>query len=614
MPLNATYSKGEPSVLSRSNLTYHLYRLMNRPERILGFIFLAILGFLVLVPLFEIIHDSLVYQSYDLAYRPDAEVGAFTLFHLERVFTGPLSKALFLRPLLNSVGIGVCVTILGVGIGTALAWLLVRTDIRFKGVFGALVVIPYMMPSWVLALAWLSLFKNDRIGGAEGMYTSFFGVQPPDWVSYGFFPIVICLALHYYAYGYLLTSGALATVDSELEEAGAICGMNQRQRLWRITIPLLLPALGSAIVLTFIRILGTFGTPALLGLPVRFFTFSTQIYASLNARNSGDAYVLALVLIVMAITFIWINSRVIGIRKSFVTLTGKGFRQREIGLGVWRWPATIAVGAFVALSVLLPLLILLWESLIITPGEYSLKGLTAHFWVGESDIDIAYGEPGIVHSPGILTALWNSIKLGVLAAACNGLFGLMVGYAAVRGRGTLLSKWLEGVAFAPYIFPSIALGAIYIGMFSTPWGPLPALYGTFTILVLITVVKNLPFTSRTGIAAMLQIDKSLEETARVQGICWFRRMAKIIIPMSTSGLIAGMLLTFITAMRELSLIILLISPANMVLTGLIFNYNEQDFTQHSGAVTLLLVMIIVGVNVLVRILSGGASLSGLRNT
>ncbi len=614
MPLHATYSGNEPSVLSRNNLTYHLYRLMNRPERILGFIFLAVLAFLVLVPLFEIIHDSLVYQSYDLAYRPDAEVGAFTLFHLERVFTGPLSKALFLKPLLNSVAIGVCVTILGVSIGTGLAWLLVRTDIRFKGVFGALVVVPYMMPSWVLALAWLSLFKNDRIGGAEGMFTSFFGVQPPDWVSYCFFPIVICLALHYYAYGYLLMSGALATVDSELEEAGAICGMNRRQRLWRITIPLLLPALGSAVVLTFIRILGTFGTPALLGLPVRFFTFSTQIYASLNARNSGDAYVLALVLIVMAITFIWINSRVIGIRKSFVTLTGKGFRQREIGLGVWRWPATIAVGAFVAVSVLLPLLILLWESLVITPGEYSLQGLTAHFWVGESDIDIAYGEPGIVHSPGILTALWNSVKLGVLAAVFNGLFGLMVGYAAVRGRGTLMAKWLEGVAFAPYIFPSIALGAIYIGMFSKPWGPLPALYGTFTILVLITVVKNLPFTSRTGIAAMLQIDKSLEETARVQGIGWFRRMAKIIIPMSTSGLISGMLLTFITAMRELSLIILLLSPANMVLTGLIFNYNEQDMTQHSGAVTLLLVMIIVGVNLLVRVFTGGVGLSGLRST
>ena len=603
----------KPPMFSGRNLYYQYYRIRNRPELILGVICLAVLAVLVLIPLFEIIHDSFTYQSYDKAYRPDAEVGAFTLFHLERIFTGPLSYALLIKPLMNSIGIGICVTVLGVGVGTGLAWLLVRTNIHLKGVFGAMVVIPYMMPSWVLALAWLSLFKNDRIGGTEGMFTSLFGVQPPDWVSYGFFPIVICLSLHYYAYGYLLMSGALASVDSELEEAGAICGMNRRQRLWRITLPLLMPALGSAIVLTFIRILGTFGTPALLGLPVRFFTFSTQIYASLNARNNGDAYVLALVLIVMAISFIWINNRIIGIRKSFVTLTGKGFRQHEIGLGAWRWPATILVGIFIVISVVLPMLILLWESLIFTPGEYSLEGLTSHFWLGKGDPDIAYGEPGIVHSPGILTALWNSCKLGVTAAVLNGLMGLLIGYAAVRGRGSLLSRWLEGVTFAPYIFPSIALGAIYIGMFSTPFGPLPALYGTFTILVLITVVKNLPFTSRTGIAAMMQIDKSLEETARVQGIGWFRRMAQIIIPMSTSGLISGMLLTFITAMRELSLIILLISPTNMVLTGLIFNYNEQDMTQHSGAVTLLLVMIIIGVNLLVRVLSGGKGLSGLKS-
>jgi iron(III) transport system permease protein len=610
-PLQTDIAK--PAMFSGRNLYYQYYRLRNKPELILGIICLAILAVLVLIPLYEIIHDSLTYQEYDKAYRPEAEVGAFTLFHLERIFSGPLSYALLVKPLMNSIGIGLCVTVLGVSVGTGLAWLLVRTNIHLKGIFGAMVVIPYMMPSWVLALAWLSLFKNDRIGGSEGMFTSFFGVQPPDWVSYGFFPIVICLSLHYYAYGYLLMSGALSTVDSELEEAGAICGMNRRQRLWRITLPLLMPALGSAIVLTFIRILGTFGTPALLGLPVRFFTFSTQIYASLNARNNGDAYVLALVLIVMAISFIWINNRIIGIRKSYVTLTGKGFRQNEIGLGVWRWPATIAVALFLIITVVLPMLILLWESLIITPGEYTFEGLTSHFWFGQGDPDIAYGEPGIVHSPGILGALWNSCKLGVTAAVLNGFMGLLIGYAAVRGRGTLLSKWLEGVTFAPYIFPSIALGAIYIGMFSTPFGPLPALYGTFAILVLITVVKNLPFTSRTGIAAMMQIDKSLEETARVQGIGWFRRMAQIIIPMSTSGLISGMLLTFITAMRELSLIILLLSPTNMVLTGLIFNYNEQDMTQHSGAVTLLLVMIIIGANLLVRVLTGGKGLSGLKS-
>ena len=599
--------------MSKSHLTYFFYKLINRPHLVLGSVCLLILGFLVLTPLLEIIRDSLSVQSYDIAYLPEAKIGEFTLFHYYRVFVGPLSKALLINPLLNSIAIGVCVTLIGVSIGTLLAWLIVKTNIRYKSFFGALAVVPYMMPSWVLALAWLSLFKNDRIGGAEGMFTYFFGIQPPNWISYGFFPIVICLSLHYYAYGYLLMSGALASVDSELEDAGAICGMNRRQRFWRITLPLLLPALGSAIVLTFIRILGTFGTPALLGLPVRFYTFSTQIYASLNASNNGDAYVLALVLIVTAITCIWINNRILGVRKSYVTLTGKGFRSREIDLGAWRWIATLGVGLFLASTVFLPLLILLWESLLIVPGDYRLGNFTLEYWIGDGSIDETYGEPGVFQSDNIISSLWNSIKLGLSAAVFNGIIGLLVGYAVVRGRGTLLSKWLEGVAFAPYIFPSIAFGAIYIGMFSNSWGPVPALYGTFTILVLITVVKNLPFTSRTGIAAMLQIDQSIEETARVQGIGWIKRMVKIVIPLSFSGLVSGMLLTFITAMRELSLIILLISPSNMVLTGLLFNYNEQDMAQHAGAVTLLLTLMIISGSILARIVSGGFGLSALKN-
>ena len=576
--------------------------------------FVVVLAFLVINPLIEIIHDSLVYQSYDLAYFPDAKEGEFTLFHMTRVFTGRLSNSLFYRPFVNSLMIAAGVTALSLFIGTLLAWLLVRTDLHFRPAFTALAVVPYMMPSWILALAWLTLFKNDRVGGAEGMFTFFLGIQTPNWLAYGMFPIIICLALHYYAYAFLLMSGALMTVDSELEEAGAICGLSRFRRLAKITFPLLLPALGSAVVLTFIRILGTFGTPALLGLPVQFYTISTRIYASLNARNMGDGFVLALVLVVMAIIFIYVNSRILGVRKSFVTLTGKGFRQRPIPLGAWRVPLTAVVALFMAVTVFMPLLILAWETFMLDPGDYSVENYTTHFWVGESDYELASGEEGIFHNDNILSSLWNSIKLAVSAALFNGLLGILIGYAIVRGRGTRLSKLLEGMAFAPYIFPSIALGAIYLGMFSTDFGPIPALYGTFALLVIITTVKNLPFSSRTGISAMLQIDKSLEETARVQGIGWFRRMWKIIIPMSTSGLMAGMLLTFITAMRELSLIILLVTPSTMVMTTVIFAYQEQDATQHANGVTLILVLIIIFANILVRRLFGSSSIFGLRQT
>ena len=166
--------------MSKSHLTYFFYKLINRPHLVLGSVCLLILGFLVLTPLIEIIRDSLSVQSYDIAYLPEAKIGEFTLFHYYRVFVGPLSKALLINPLLNSIAIGVCVTLIGVSIGTLLAWLIVKTNIRYKSFFGALAVVPYMMPSWVLALAWLSLFKNDRIGGAEGMFTYFFGIQPPN--------------------------------------------------------------------------------------------------------------------------------------------------------------------------------------------------------------------------------------------------------------------------------------------------------------------------------------------------------------------------------------------------------------------------------------------------
>ncbi len=572
----------------------------NDPERVLALFFLTLLIFLVLMPLVEIIRDALSIQSYDLAYHPDAQEGSFTLFHLKRVFTGRLSRSLFYQPMMNSLMVGVGVTSLAVVIGSGLAWLVVRTDLPFRAFWGSMAVIPYMMPSWVLALAWMTLFKNDRLGGAEGVFTYFTGMQLPNWFSYGMFPIIICLAMHYYAYSYLLVSGALMTVDSEMEEAGATCGLPRFKRLVLITMPLLLPALGSAVVLTFIRILGTFGTPALLGLPVRFYTFSTRIYSSLNARNAGDGYVLALVLVALAILFIYINSRMLGVRKSFVTVTGKGFRQRPIKLGKWRMPLTVLVGSFTFSVVFLPLLFLGWESLLLRPGEYGFDNFTLHYWIGLASDDFVHGDAGVLHNDQILAALGNSLKLGFSAAMINGFLGLLIGYAIVRTRGSWMSKCLEGTAFAPYIFPSIALGAIYLGIFSTSHGPIPALYGTFALLVLITTVKNLPFTSRTGIVALLQIDKSLEEAARVQGIGWWKRMLQIIIPMSTSGLVAGMLLTFITAMRELSLIILILTPSTMVMTGLIFGYQSEDQSQHAGAVTLILVLIIIAANVLVR--------------
>ncbi len=581
-----------------------------RPESLVSLILSLVLVMLVLYPLTEVIKEAFTFQDYDQGLADEVQIGTWTIFHVKRIFFGEMSWALFYKPFGNSLIVAFSVTILALTTGGGLAWIVVRTNIPFRNFLNTLVVTPYMMPSWVLALAWISFFKNDRIAGAEGIFAYFFEVQPPDWIAYGLFPIIVTLSLHYYVYSYLLISGALTSVDTSLEEAGACIGLSRWRQFRVITAPLLLPALGSAIVMTFIRVIGTFGTPALLGLPVRFFTLPTQIYTSLTSRNLGDGFMLALVLVLLSALFIFINSRMIGVRKSFVTMSGKGFRRNEITLGNWKWPLFILIGFFLFAVVVLPIGLLFWESIILEPGIYSLDNLTSHYWFGDNSKTFIDGELGVFMNDHIIKSIWNSLKLAFITSVFCGLIGVLVGYAVVRTRGTFSSRSLEAMAFTPYIFPAVALSAIYLGMFARPIGFIPALYGTFVLIVLISVVKALPFTSRTGISAMLQIDKSLEEAARVIGLGWFKRMWRIILPMAASGMISGMLLTYITVMRELSLIILLVTPSTEVLTTLIYEYQSQDLSQHAGATTIVLVILIVSIHILIRLITRGSQIKG----
>ncbi|SMX29224.1 Putrescine transport system permease protein PotH [Pelagimonas phthalicica] len=577
------------------------------PERVIAIIMAIGLAFLVLVPLLELLRETLTVQPYDKAYLPNATEGDLTTFHYERVFSGRMSAALFYKPFIHSLITATGATVFCLVLGASLAWVVVRTNVPFREAVNTMIVVPYMLPSWVMALAWLTFFKNDRLGGSSGVFVYLFGVQPPDWLAFGALPIIICLAFHYYVYAYLILSGALSTVDSQLEEAGAIAGLSRLRQFLSITAPLVLPALGSAIVMTFIRVVGSFGTPAVLGMPVRYFTLPTQIYAAIGSRNVGDGYLLALVLVLMAILFIWINQRMIGVRKSFVTMSGKGVRTKTIDLGPARWLVLGLVVLLLAFTVILPIGLLLLESLSKTAGNYDLSNLTLHYWIGErGDVDAIH--PGVLHNPLILGAAWNSIRLAFSVAILTGVLGFLLGYVVVRTRGTFASKSLEMSAFLPYIFPSVAFGAIYIGMFSRPIGPFPALYGTFFLLVLISSVKNLPYTSRTGIAALLQIDKSLEEAARTQGIGWFARVRRIIIPLASSGLVSGMLLSFIGTMRELSLIILLVTPSTAVLASVIYTYQTDDVPQLIGAATLLLVLLVITFNILFRLCFKNAKL------
>jgi iron(III) transport system permease protein len=261
--------------------------------------------------------------------------------------------------------------------------------------------------------------------------------------------------------------------------------------------------------------------------------------------------------------------------------------------------------------IVIPLGLLIWSSLMLQDGNFSLSNLSLQHWIGQRGTIYNHGEPGVLLNPKIYRTAWNSIRLSLWTATFTALLGVLLGYAIVKGRGTRLSKLVEQLAYIPYVIPGIAFGAVYIAMFVKPLGPIPALYGTFALLVVVSVAKHIPYSSRSGVSAMMQVGRELEEAAAVSGAGVWKRFWRIIFPLTSSGFVAGFLLTFITTMRELSLIILLVTPQTQVLASQTMFYIENGDGQMANIVILILIAITMVGNTIIGRFRGGSLKKGL---
>ncbi len=569
----------------------------------LALFMLVLMVYLILVPLYRMLETTVTYQERDIHLDPNAVVGQLTLFHWTRMLTGQIAEVLTFAPLQHSLVVSAGATLLALVIGLALAWMVIRTDMPGRNVINTLATVPYIMPSWTIAMAWTVLFKNRTTGGSPGIYEYVLGQSPPNWLAYGPVPIIISSALHYYTFFFLFVAAALMSVDSSLEEAGELMGASRWRILRKITFPLVIPAMLSGFIMTFSKVMGTFGGPNVLGVPVGYYTISTMIRSNMGMGNYADGFVLAITLIMFAMTTIYINQRVVGTRKSYETIGGRGFMAQRTKLRNWRYVLTAGVIIFQIVVAIVPLFLLGLSTFMLVDGEYSLSNLTLHYWIGESTPAISNGVPGVLRNPAIYQGAWNSIRLSLLTAFFTALLGVILGYAIAKGRGTRLSKLIEQLAFVPYVIPGIAFGAVYISMFARPVGPIPALYGTFALLVVVSVAKHIPYSARTGVSAMLQVGRELEEAAEVAN-AW-ERFRRIIFPLTSPGFVSGFLMTFITTMRELSLIILLVTPSTQVLASMTIRYLENDDTQMANAVIIILVtLVLIGNFIITRFRSG----------
>ncbi|WP_019611226.1 iron ABC transporter permease [Nocardiopsis sp. CNS-639] len=563
---------------------------LRQPAVVLGAGTLLVLFVLVVAPLSGLVNTTL--QSGNREAWAD-------------VFASPMSENLLWRPMGNSILMGTATAVCSTVVGGFLAWVVVMTRIPGRKTLGLLATIPFALPSFALALAWESVFRNDLIGGSTGILMNL-GLDVPDWLAWGPVPIAATLTAHYFSLSFMLVAAALASVNGDLMEAAEMTGASTLRVARDIALPVVAPAMISGALLAFAEGVSNFVSPALLGLPVRFHTLSTRLYGAISTGDVARGYVLSIVLIIVAAMIMYASTRITGGRRSFATITGKGGRRRGADLGPWGWPVAGLAWLLVTCTTVVPGLVLVLSSLTVRTNDFA-SGLTLHYWIGGSDPALAQGQRGVLNNPQILEATWNTVLLGVCVAVGAGVLGLLISYVITRSNGP---RWLVGTmsvtSFVPFLIPGIALGAAFIAQFGAPIGPLPSLYGTFAILVLAGIAATIPFSVRSGTSALSQVSRDVEESAVMAGAGLMRRIGAVIAPLTARGLFTGGVLVFVQMVRDLSLVVLLATPAMPVLAVLTYQYSSENFTQLANAVTVVIAVISVAATVIARRFEGAA--------
>ena len=578
------------------------------PVLCLGLVLLIFFLWLIALPIGMILQDAVTAQTGDGA-RTGVSDGALTGYYLTRAFASRMSGIIFFAPLWNTVLVAICAATLALMIGSLLAWLLVRSDIPLRAWLAGAMLIPYMLPVWTFALAWITLFKNATLGGQPG-WAQALGAQPPDWLAYGAVPTIVVLTLHYIPFAILIIGGALQRLDGQLEEAAQMLGARRATILRRITLPALRPAVLSAGLLMFADAIGEFSVPYILGLPVQFETLAVSLFRAISTQQNGMAAVFAGAVLLIGVVTLGIDAWMLREARRFTTIGGKGAISRTAPLRAARWPIFAAVMGVFIISVVVPLGVLFLSTLMHIPGRFTLANFTLDYWIGTNLPTVAF-QSGILLTPEFWNAAWNSLRIAGMAALAAGVLGLLVGYVVARSPWRWLAGALPSITFFPYLVPGIAFAAAILVLFAAPRGPIPALYGTPWILLLALIADQMPFASRVGISAMAQLGPDIEDAARMMGAGLLRRLRSIVLPILNGALATAILLSFISGIKGVSLFILLAVPSTDVLTTFSLRLVDYGYAQAANAVVLVIAMLALLGSMVIQRVAGANFAQGL---
>ncbi|MBI1996610.1 MAG: iron ABC transporter permease [Deltaproteobacteria bacterium] len=527
-----------------------------------------------------------VYPLWQVLFRSFLDAGVLSLKSYQKVFSYPS----YYRALLNSVWISCATAALCMVLGTLLAFLVVRTDLPGKTSLRTLLVLPYALPSFFAAIAWIQLLGPQ--GYLARLLLQVFGSAAVPWNLYSAGGIVFVLTVHYFILVFITVAGALERMDASLEEAARASGAGTYRIMREITLPLVLPAIVAGGLLAFIGALANFGIPALLGMRARFFVLTTSVYYALAIPDFGLATALSSMLVLVALISMALQ---FGIQKGesrYTVISGKAVHPAELKLGASRYPLFLFTVALVVCISIIPVLSMVLTALMKYWGApLTAANLTLQNFTYVLKLETAQ------------RAVTNSLFLGAVAATAAMFVGTLISYLHVKAK-LKGSRVLDFLATIPYAVPHTVIAIAMILAWAKP--PV-SLYGTLWIILVAYLAVYLPFAVRTTNSTLQQVHDSLEEAARASGAKIFPRLRDIVLPLARPGMIAGWILVFMPALRELTVSILLYAHHTETIGVVVYNLQDAGYREIAAALAALVMALLIAGNMVIRKLTGGVA-------
>lgn len=491
----------------------------------------------------------------------DPETGAFTLANYAKVLSHPY----YLGALWNTIMVGAGGMLGACLIGVPLAYCVARYRVTGRSIISTVAVLALVSPPFIGAYSWI------LVAGNNGWLTKFlrgFGIGMPS--IYGTTGILLVFSLKFFPFVYLMTESALRSINRSYEEAAANLGCGPTERFFKITLPLVFPAVSSGAILAFVLSIADFGTPAIIGRNFR--TLSTIAYNQYTAEMGGTpstAVAISMLMIALSMAAVFLQRWFLSKRRYAGSLTNMPEQKPLSGFGA------VVVNGFcyvVVLLAALPMIVVFYTSILATNGPV----FTGAF--GLSSYARVWNElPNVVG---------NSFRFALLSVIMITIVSTLVAYIVVR-RETWLSGFLDGLLMVPYVVPGVVMAIGFALTFNSGWFDL---VGTASIIVLIVFIRRLPYGVRATSSILRQIKPSIEEAAINLGAAPAKAFLKVTVPIMLPGVIAGAMMSFITAINELSSTLLLYTGATATMPIKIYSaVLDGEFGLAAALSTILLV-------------------------